>query len=97
MKQRTKKIVFILVLVIVCYFCFRSYRIGTQAWKYSEDAALLGDIAEFDFKIISIFNNQLYSNGVPVAILVNYQYRIMDDVIVVESIDGKWVGKYCSK
>ena len=92
------KIVFLsLLLIPASYFGFRSYRIGSQHWKYSDDAAILGDFPKIDFKIHSLFNDTLYQNGTPVAKIVSYQYRITDDVMTIESIDGKELGRYCSK
>lgn len=97
MKGKIKRALRLLFVLVVGYFCFRSYRLGVNTWKYSADASILGDIGKLDFKFVSMFNNNLYQNGRPVARLIDYQYRFVDDVIIIESIDRKHRGRYCSK
>jgi len=95
--KRVKIILTIIVSVYIGYYSLRSYRIGTQKWKFSDHTPILGDMTELDLSIIGLFNDEIYIGGIAVARLVDYQYRIMDDVIIIESIDKKYKGRYCSK
>ena len=95
--KKIKTILIIVVSTYVGYTALKTYRIGTQNWKYCENDPILGDIATLDFSIKSLFTGKIYIGGQPVARLVDYQYRLIDDTIIIESIDKKRKGTYCSK
>ena len=98
--KKIKLILPIIFVLYIGYFGFRSYRISSQSWKYS-DGAYFGDFPEFDANFSEVFNDTLYQSGVPVAKLIDYQFRIVDDVILIETIKETMsrdkVGRYCSK
>lgn len=97
MKSRLKRTGIIALALILSYFGFRTYRIGSKDWKYCSGSAILGDSYSFDFSLVSIFTDKLYCNGEPCVKLINYSYRILDDQIQIESLEGEQRGIYCSK
>jgi hypothetical protein len=86
-----------IIALFLSYSFLKIYRLGTQKWKYSDDNPILGDITELDISIVGLFTNKIYRNNTAVAYLIDYQYRFIDDVIIIETLDGKYKGRYCSK
>jgi len=97
MKLNFWRILLVLLLLITCYFCYRTYRIGTGIWKHCSDETVLMDFETFDYSIVSIFYNLLYTGEKPAAKLIDSQYRFGQDIVLIESLDGKHQGWYCRK
>lgn len=95
----TKKFRFILfsiVLLILGYGCIRNYRISTFMWKNCGNVYELGDSYRFDFHW-NIFSNKLYQNGKESFILLDYEYFLLNDKIVIRSLDGGKSDVFCGK
>lgn len=79
---------------------FRDCRLGSKEWKqcggWTRDSAA-GDFPRFDLRLRGGLDDTLYQGGVPKARLIRYRYRVMDDEIYVESLDGERWTRYCSK
>ena len=98
MKKKTTIIISSLLALIVLYFVFRQYRIGSGWYKHSGgDMVLEGDVQVFEANYLNLFSNGVYKDGRKCATLVSYTFRLVDDEIVLESLDGKLKGRYCSK
>lgn len=95
--KKPARILIYLLLILITYSIFKAYRIGTKDWKFSDGGAVLGDFPTFDFSLYGLFNDTLYNNNVPVAKLISYQYRVIDDVIVIKSLENNSKGRYVSK
>lgn len=96
-KPKLKFLLLVFILIISGYYIFRFKQIGGRTWKYSDGNPILGDIADLDYSFSGVFSGLIYVNGVSVAKLTDFQYRFIDEVIVIESLDGKYQGRYCSK
>ena len=96
-KRKTRLIILAIILVVVGYKFFRDYRIGSRDWKACGGEAIVGDFPSFDYNFFHLDNDTLYQNGQPVALRIDYQHRLSDDVLDVASLDGKLKGRYCSK
>jgi hypothetical protein len=91
--------VLLVLFVIVVYA--RDCRLSFNQWKHcgSEpgQTAFLGDWVQFNWKLPGIFNDVLYVGGKPAARLVKYHFRLVDDILDIESLDGTQKSSYCGK
>lgn len=96
--KRLKKVVLIAAIAYVIYVLFGTYRIGSQQWKYTDGHPILGDVGVLDYNLYGFLSGNIYANGQPIAKLVDYKFRLVDDIIVLESLDNKKArSRYCSK
>jgi hypothetical protein len=93
--RKTIYFILIMLLFFVVLF-FKDYRIANKHWKYGKGFHI-GDFVAFDSNYFKFFNDTLYEDKIPVALLLNYKYRIYDDIITIESLDRKEKGTYFSK
>lgn len=84
-------------MILITCSIFKAYRIGSKDWKFSDGSAVLGDFPTFDFSLHGLFNDTLYNNNVPVAELISYRYRFIDDIMVIKSLNNNSTGRYVSK
>lgn len=100
MKRKILLYVLIALLVMVLLQLFRTYRIAVGDWKcYEEGECIFGDFAEFEWHHAMLYSDTLYAQGRPIAIAVDYRYRLLsgDDLIEVRALNGTLTSRYVSK
>jgi len=98
LKSRPGKVVSVMAGILVGLGPFRDCRLGSRRWKICDaESGVAGDFPGFDFRLRAGLRDILYTDGIPRARLVTYRFRIFDDVIEVESLDGVRRSRYCSK
>lgn len=87
----------LLFLFTLSYYSFRSCQIGKHNWKFAEGDSILGDLSDLDYKIFTLFNDNVYRNGALVGRIQSYNYRVFNHTLVIESADGEYYGVYSGK
>lgn len=72
--------------------------IKEHPWKYS-DGVSLGDWIDFKNSTFSVSNDTIFSNKLPVAIIVSTKTSIFESkrTLIFESIENKQKGTYIEK
>lgn len=93
MQLRTMHIIVILFLTLISFSC---NKIEDTYWKHL-NGYYIGDFLNFDSNAFSITNDTIIFQSKPVAVIIEYNLRITDRVLVIRQINDTTKGYYCSK